>query len=59
MNKYQQNGMNDMNPTSKGDMGAMNPGAQAGNANAVNGQMPKKDDKLSMMKDILKSFIKK
>jgi len=51
--------MNDMNPTSKGDMGAMNPGAQAGNANAVNGQMPKNDDKLSMMKDILKSFIKK
>lgn len=54
--------MNDMNPSSKGDMGGMNPGAhgavaqQGGNGTA---QAQKKDDKLSMMKDILKNFIKK
>lgn len=54
--------MNDMNPSNKGDMGGMNPAAhgavmpQGANGTA---QAQKKDDKLSMMKDILKNFIKK
>jgi len=57
--------MHDMNPMSKGDMGAMNPGAPVGFNNGMNNGVGggnnnvKKDDKLSMMKDILKNFIKK